>query len=148
MKRHEVPQLPQDSHFGALPNAPGMLGSSAELVRTQKCQQAGNDHEGWWKAEGEQKQMSDTKHTPGPWRYGKRGDGSKWLSLGNPATGPHYQGDLWASDYDAKLIVAAPDLLAALKDCQERQYNPFEPDSQSSLYVRCAAIIKKVEGRL
>lgn len=48
----EVSQLPQDSHIGALPNAPGVLGSSAEFVRAQKCQQAGNDHEGRWKAEG------------------------------------------------------------------------------------------------
>ena len=54
-----------------------------------------------------------SEHTPGPWKYGVRRDGSMWLSLGNPEKGPHYQGDLVASEADARLIAAAPDLLAA-----------------------------------
>lgn len=98
MKRHEVPQLPQDSHFGALPNAPGMLGSSAELVRTQKCQQAGNDHEGWWKAEGEQKQMNEkicTVHHP----YSKTGDpAQKWI---HPSASCISRGDGYGDEYES-----------------------------------------------
>ena len=52
-------------------------------------------------------------HTPGPWLYGVRKDKSIWLSIGDPS-GYHYQGDLVASEADARLIAAAPDLLAAL----------------------------------
>lgn len=52
-------------------------------------------------------------HTPGPWSYGVRKDGSIWLSLGDYKTGPHYQGDLVATPDDARLICAAPDLLKA-----------------------------------
>jgi hypothetical protein len=52
------------------------------------------------------------QHTPGPWVYGVRDDGSIWLSLGDFRTGPHFQGDLVASEDDARLICAAPDLLA------------------------------------
>jgi hypothetical protein len=54
-------------------------------------------------------------HTPRPWEYGIRRDKSIWLSLGDPKSGPHYQGDLVASEADARLIAAAPDLLEALK---------------------------------
>lgn len=60
-----------------------------------------------------------TEHTKGEWKYGVRRDGSIWLSIGNPSSGPHYQGDLCASIDDARLIATAPDLLAALKDAQK-----------------------------
>ncbi len=60
--------------------------------------------------------MSGIKHTPKPWKYGVRKDGSIWLSLGNPELGAHYQGDLVATEADAKLIAAAPDLLADLQE--------------------------------
>lgn len=59
--------------------------------------------------------MSEMKHTPGPWACGVRRDGSIWLSLGDRNTGPHYQGDLVASEADARLIAAAPKLLEALE---------------------------------
>ncbi len=51
--------------------------------------------------------------TPGEWAYGVRSDGSIWLSLGDPKTGPHHQGDLVATPADAQLIISAPKLLAA-----------------------------------
>lgn len=53
--------------------------------------------------------------TTGEWLYGVRSDGSIWLSLGDPVTGPHFQGDLAASEDDARLLTAAPKLLTALK---------------------------------
>lgn len=56
-----------------------------------------------------------SEYTKGPWIYGVRHDGSKWLSIGDYKTGPHYQGDLYASESDAKLICSAPDLLEALQ---------------------------------
>jgi hypothetical protein len=62
------------------------------------------------------------KHTPGPWAIKFRGDHSAYISLGDPTTGgPHKQFDIafdsrHPSDVaDARLIAAAPDLLAALK---------------------------------
>lgn len=52
-------------------------------------------------------------HTPGPWTYGVRKDGSIWLSRGDPKTGPHYQSDFHGTVADVRLIVSAPLLLAA-----------------------------------
>jgi hypothetical protein len=59
--------------------------------------------------------MSDAKHTPGPWIIGTRPDGSRWFSIGDPRTGPHYQADIFCGDADARLIAAAPELLAAVE---------------------------------
>ena len=59
--------------------------------------------------------MNPNKHTPGPWVIGTRKDGSRWFSIGNPETGPHYQADIFCREADARLIAAAPDMLAALK---------------------------------
>jgi hypothetical protein len=63
--------------------------------------------------------MSEVKHTSKPWTYGVRRDGSIWLSLGDHKTPgmAHYQGDLCATQADARLICAAPDLLNALRQC-------------------------------
>jgi len=33
----------------------------------------------------EMEETVSTQHTPGPWEYGVRRDGSLWLSLGDPA---------------------------------------------------------------
>ena len=57
-------------------------------------------------------------HTPGDWIYGVRRDGSMWLSIGDRRHGPHYQGDLVATEEDARLICAAPKLLEALMECR------------------------------
>ncbi len=73
--------------------------------------------------------MNETKWTPGPWRFGVRRDDSMWLSLGDPKAGPHYQGDLVASPDDARLIVAAPDLLEALEEVvrlSDRKHNAWD----------------------
>jgi len=51
-------------------------------------------------------------HTPAPWTYGVRTDGSIWLSIGDHKTGPHHQGDIVATPADARLICAATNLLA------------------------------------
>ena len=57
--------------------------------------------------------------TPGEWKYGIRWDGTMWLSLGDSKNGPHYQGDLVASTEDADLIIQAPTLAFALKECAD-----------------------------
>lgn len=53
-------------------------------------------------------------HTPAPWVYGTREDGSIWLSMGTPLKTDHRQGDLDFGEENARLISAAPDLLKAL----------------------------------
>lgn len=72
--------------------------------------------------------MSDTKHTPGPWLVNRRG-----IMAMNPDTGrfgvlvsqPNWRGiepdDIWQDtprEANARLIAAAPDLLAALEMAQ------------------------------
>ena len=59
--------------------------------------------------------MSESKPTPGPWTYGVRKNGTIWFSLGDSVKGPHWQADLNAREPDARLMMAAPDLLARLK---------------------------------
>ena len=85
------------------------------------------------------------KHTPGPWRIGLRRDKSIWLSIGDPKTGPHFQGDLVASIADARLIASAPDLLEA---CQEfvRKCECGEAKSKRS-YAQMKAVIARAESQ-
>ncbi|MBH1563871.1 hypothetical protein I5U69_13140 [Stenotrophomonas maltophilia] len=62
-----------------------------------------------------------SKHTPAPWIVRFRADGSSYISMGDPSKGPHKAADMFlAADggesdlADARLIAAAPELLAAL----------------------------------
>lgn len=50
--------------------------------------------------------------------YGVREDGSVWISLGNPKTGPHCQFDLMG-EFEAKLICNAFARVKALEDVVE-----------------------------
>lgn len=64
--------------------------------------------------------MSETKHTPGPWDVvfdscSAPKCGGEWV-IDGPPSGAHGQFELEA---DARLIAAAPDLLAALKALAE-----------------------------
>lgn len=52
--------------------------------------------------------------TPAPWKYGVRKDGSIWMSLGNPETGPHRQFDWHGTEKDAAFTVAAHAMYEAL----------------------------------
>jgi hypothetical protein len=76
------------------------------------------------------------KHTPGPWTYGIRRDGSIWLSLGDHKTpkAAHYQGDLCATEADARLIAAAPALLEAC----ERLIGRAAYTSEDAAFARAA----------
>jgi hypothetical protein len=88
--------------------------------------------------------MTDAKHTPGPWHIGRENDHSadrwkrnaEWARVRDEAGGliaeiasVHPKGGRKSCDFDieaanARLIAAAPDLLAALKavenDCMDR----------------------------
>lgn len=73
-----------------------------------------------------------------------------WISVGDPKGTRHYQGDLVAAAADANLIIAAPDLYAALArltyECgtydngrQVLQVGPMmEPSEQAVLNARAA----------
>ena len=54
--------------------------------------------------------MKTAQHTPGPWQYGIGNDGASIVS-GDVVIGHTFEPD------DARLIAAAPDLLAALQQC-------------------------------
>jgi hypothetical protein len=94
-------------------------------------------------------------HTPGPWKYGKRRDGSFWISLGTPLR-THEQFD-WFGENEAslRLACAAPDLLAALKDLLDytdqlevllHVYADGPSTSHKSLESARAAIAKAEDG--
>lgn len=53
--------------------------------------------------------------TPRPWTYGVRKDASIWISLGDPLK-RHSQFDWLGREEDAKLAMAAPDLLESLRE--------------------------------
>ncbi|QRY69145.1 hypothetical protein JVX98_13050 [Ensifer sp. PDNC004] len=99
--------------------------------------------------------MSAAKHTPGPWTFGVRRDKSMWLSIGDPAKGPHYQADLYASEDDARLIVAAPELLlnerknlATMQVSRLRLAECGRPTAELDIAIeQTEAMIAKAEGR-
>lgn len=92
--------------------------------------------------------MSEPKLTPGPWEVGLRRDGSMWLSLGDPVTGPHYQGDIVASFADACLIAAAPDMYRALENIQQNMNgNTGIPEIyRLTIAAICDAALSKARG--
>ena len=95
--------------------------------------------------------MSEVKHTPGPWRYEPQN--------GSPTTGQHMisgskpgylaevrdcgSGDVVAN---ARLIAAAPELLAVLKELQESAVYWSEYDVPLGIVDRINAAIAKAEG--
>lgn len=72
--------------------------------------------------------MSDAKHTPGPWNYTLCDGESAWLVGPRNAEGPDYVADAHKlthgrrdedSEANARLIAAAPELLAACESVIE-----------------------------
>lgn len=60
-----------------------------------------------------------SKYMCGPWEYGRRKDGSMWMSFGDPVNGPHSQFDWNGREEDAKLIVISPKMVEACKKIYE-----------------------------
>jgi len=66
--------------------------------------------------------MKIGKATPGPWVVKFRADGSCYISMGDPISGPHKQFDLLlkAGDFndedDARLIAASPTMADYLRE--------------------------------
>jgi len=100
--------------------------------------------------------MSETKHTPGPWRIELRG-GDKYLYGAEPEQSAlmcdmsYYP---WTPDTDADwhLIAAAPDLLAALK-AMLSEYGDvgdesiLAEDEPQHPVIMARAAVDKAEGR-
>ena len=80
-------------------------------------------------------------HTPGPWTYGVRRDGSIWISLGNPETGPHRQFDFYSDEGDARLAMAAPEMYEALK-------NMLTVCKSLDVYLKYGAVIQQAQDAL
>ena len=87
----------------------------------------------------------NTKHTPGPWRFETQRGTSKlariWTDVGDITVNTGT-----ATSANARLIAAAPDLLAAL----ERFINPLEKtthDAQRERTSQASAAIAKATGK-
>lgn len=102
--------------------------------------------------------MSEAKHTPGPWHTG----GTSYLRRDDPrmnvwsrTKAGKQSGEILASEVkpaNARLMAAAPDLYAALKEARvyvERAYECAFPDSElnHALLQDIDAALAKVEGR-
>lgn len=94
-------------------------------------------------------------HIPGPWRL-RIGDGENGADGVGYIEGPHPQGYSWAKEIavvygmdetaaDARLIAAAPELLAALQAILDLG---FDSDNQKNIdcYTAGYAAIAKAEG--
>ena len=103
-----------------------------------------------------------------PITYGTREDGSMWLSIGNPTSGPHVQADWEFGEKYAAMFAATPHLLQRMKElnlaCSYDVLNPCwnnrptdkpglhwgsEPDNVIHACANCTirAAIAKAEGR-
>lgn len=87
-------------------------------------------------------------HTPGPWKWNKNYNGLEG-PVGPVLSYVQYEG-MWLSseneDDNARVIEAAPDLLAALKALMEYEEHLYMPSAQGPIDAALAAIAK-AEGR-
>jgi len=95
--------------------------------------------------------VSAAKHTPAPWHVGGR-DACTIYDRYSQRLANSFEGVMVAQrsnvecEANARLIAAAPELLAELQLVYDRSYNPFEPDNQSEQYKRVGALIAKATG--
>lgn len=97
------------------------------------------------------------QHTPGPWQISPDEDGS-YLRIRGTRLGSRFKvanvmapkdflpKDDLESKANARLIAAAPEMLAELSRQLDREHNPYEPDNQSATYYRIKALIAKATG--
>lgn len=96
--------------------------------------------------------MSETKHTPGPWRMVARKD-MIWINANAPGL-PHAAiaelipgKDTYGPEdkANARLMATAPELLAVLREYHKA--NRLHHDEDARLYDLSEAVIAKAEGR-
>lgn len=106
--------------------------------------------------------MSRSQHTPGPWRIGPNpyNDREALIPIvdkdGEPVLtvfSPHKSASISVSDADLRLMVAAPDLLEALRQLLDevREWNVVLTDAtaakQRAVLELADAAIARAEGR-
>ena len=79
-------------------------------------------------------------HTPGPWRFAQDGDEPYWnvdMPMQDGSSGYGFANAMvYTTEEDARLIAAAPDLLAALKGIlEDGQY-----DNEGDFVIRCTRV--------
>lgn len=89
--------------------------------------------------------MASAKHTPGDWYVIQDGlrKGGVASNLGAGLHSQLFERLSGATDYDAHLIAAAPDLLEVLEECLKRGWMW---DNDSSLYTAACKVIRKAKG--
>jgi len=101
-----------------------------------------------------------TQHTPTPFDFGVREDGTIWIEGGKPALGHHFMQDFYGTKEDAEYIKNAvnshDELLAALKafvnaeksfraNSNPADYPPKEGDDMTAAYDLAVATLAKCE---
>ena len=107
---------------------------------------------------GKEGVMTEQKHTPGPWKAIRNNAYWEVVPQNRGPNAPYTIGNVCASDPDApdrglqeanaRLIAAAPEMLAALKSVAEWVNNPFDGNAPSINVIRknINAAIAKAEG--
>jgi len=95
--------------------------------------------------------VSGAGHTPGPWRYFKEGNGTRFHVTARPVGTPGNHFDDFATvdiehEADARLIAAAPDLLAACEAALLFFRREALPTWQQAQAILAAAIAKAKGG--
>ena len=103
--------------------------------------------------------MADQSHTPGPWRLDDPEVGPRDAFI--PIGGCGCCGSPWIESIDpcgdgeelanALLIVAAPDLLAALRDVREELYEIRDADSVpvgTEIYLRAMQALETIDAAI
>lgn len=94
-------------------------------------------------------------HTPGPWRFQQDGHEPYW-SVDMPFTDGSgrygaYNAMVYTTEADARLVAAAPELLAALKNCRDWLVNICDSSKLESaergFLEQATVAIAKAEGR-
>lgn len=85
------------------------------------------------------------KQTPGPWRYIKSGRNNLWHIEREENGAPVCSIPKGGSEPNARLIAAAPDLLAAIKAMVEH-YGDHDDDFSAEARAQARAALAKAEG--
>jgi hypothetical protein len=90
--------------------------------------------------------MPQSKHTPGPWAYRKAFDTSQTFYIEGPDGSWLCKSTISATEANARLIAAAPELLEALKDAMATFANVQFPHGEYRFMGMARAAIAKAEA--
>lgn len=91
--------------------------------------------------------MDKTMHTPGPWEVRKTASGNPFIYSGKINVAgvamARHGIDVATSEANARLIAAAPELLAALIELRDAAYNAYADSSCNEAFALADAVISK-----